>query len=190
MPTGSSPAIAARRWSPPWKAALKRLKTDRIDIYWAHHPDGVTPAEELVRGFEDLARAGKILYAGLSWRIVMRIALAVLSAVVLLVTGAHAQGLVGDRISEGKRGKIEIYACGTAGHDVRDKDLLDKLCSYVKDDGPRLCGRIKEILPDGLAELKAKGKKPEDQLRQAMLCVARSKDQEWPWRWGLQARRR
>ena len=48
------------------EASLKRLKTDRIDIYWVHQPDGVTPTEELVRGFEDLARSGKILYAGLS----------------------------------------------------------------------------------------------------------------------------
>lgn len=55
------------------EASLKRLKTDRIDLYWAHVSDGVTPLEELVRGFDDLVRAGKILYAGLSnfpaWRI-------------------------------------------------------------------------------------------------------------------------
>lgn len=55
------------------EASLRRLKTDRIDIYWVHHPDGLTPVEEIVRGFDDLARAGKILYAGLSnfaaWRI-------------------------------------------------------------------------------------------------------------------------
>lgn len=55
------------------EASLKRLKTDRIDLYWAHVSDGVTPSEELMRGFDDLARAGKILYAGLSnfpaWRI-------------------------------------------------------------------------------------------------------------------------
>lgn len=55
------------------EASLKRLKTDRIDLYWVHHPDGVTPAEELIRGLDDLARAGKILYAGLSnfpaWRL-------------------------------------------------------------------------------------------------------------------------
>jgi aryl-alcohol dehydrogenase-like predicted oxidoreductase len=54
------------------EASLKRLKTDRIDLYWAHVDDGVTPLEEIVRGFDDLARAGKILYAGLSnfpaWR--------------------------------------------------------------------------------------------------------------------------
>jgi len=55
------------------EASLRRLKTDRIDLYWVHHPDGVTPSEEILRGFEDLARAGKILYAGLSnfpaWRV-------------------------------------------------------------------------------------------------------------------------
>ncbi|MBP2302018.1 aldo/keto reductase [Azospirillum picis] len=55
------------------EASLKRLKTDRIDLYWVHVDDGVTPVDEIVRGFDDLARAGKILYAGLSnfpaWRI-------------------------------------------------------------------------------------------------------------------------
>lgn len=53
--------------------SLKRLKTDHIDLYWVHYADGVTPIEEIVRGFDDLARAGKILYAGLSdfpaWRV-------------------------------------------------------------------------------------------------------------------------
>ena len=62
------------------EASLKRLKTDRIDIYWAHHPDGVTPVEEIVRGFDNLARAGKILYAGLSnfaaWRLARAVTLA------------------------------------------------------------------------------------------------------------------
>jgi aryl-alcohol dehydrogenase-like predicted oxidoreductase len=55
------------------EASLKRLKSDRIDLYWAHVSDGATPLEEIVRGFDDLARAGKILYAGLSdfpaWRV-------------------------------------------------------------------------------------------------------------------------
>ncbi|WP_413711687.1 aldo/keto reductase [Rhizobium sp. Rhizsp82] len=53
--------------------SLKRLKTDRIDLLWAHASDGVTPVEEVVRGFDDLVRAGKILYGGLSdfpaWRV-------------------------------------------------------------------------------------------------------------------------
>ncbi len=54
------------------EGSLRRLKTDRIDLYWAHMPDGMTPVEEIARGFEDLSRAGKILYGGLSnfpaWR--------------------------------------------------------------------------------------------------------------------------
>jgi aryl-alcohol dehydrogenase-like predicted oxidoreductase len=53
--------------------SLKRLKTDRIDLYWAHFADGATPMEEIVRAFDDLVRSGKILYAGLSnfpaWRV-------------------------------------------------------------------------------------------------------------------------
>lgn len=55
------------------EASLKRLKTDRIDLYWVHFADGITPMEEILRGFDDLVRAGKILYAGLSdfpaWRV-------------------------------------------------------------------------------------------------------------------------
>lgn len=55
------------------EASLARLKTDRVDLFWVHYADGVTPMEEILRGFDDLSRAGKILYAGLSdfpaWRV-------------------------------------------------------------------------------------------------------------------------
>ncbi|OSQ35737.1 aldo/keto reductase [Thalassospira mesophila] len=55
------------------EASLKRLKTDYLDLYWVHFSDGMTPTDEILRGFDDLARAGKILYAGLSdfpaWRV-------------------------------------------------------------------------------------------------------------------------
>lgn len=53
--------------------SLRRLRTDRIDIYLAHLDDGVTPVEEIARGFDDLVRAGKIVHGGLSnfpaWRV-------------------------------------------------------------------------------------------------------------------------
>jgi len=48
------------------EASLKRLRTDRIDLYWLHIWDFTTPIEEIMRGFDDLVRAGKILYAGVS----------------------------------------------------------------------------------------------------------------------------
>jgi aryl-alcohol dehydrogenase-like predicted oxidoreductase len=80
------------------EASLRRLKTDRIDIYWAHYPDHVTPAEEIVRGFEDLARAGKILYAGLSnfsaWRLARCVTLAELSHSVPITAAQFEHSLV------------------------------------------------------------------------------------------------
>ncbi len=48
------------------EASLKRLKTDYIDLYWLHVWDRLTPVEEVMRGFDDLVRQGKILYAGVS----------------------------------------------------------------------------------------------------------------------------
>lgn len=48
------------------EASLKRLRTDRIDLYWMHLYDVLTPIEETLRALDDLARAGKILHVGLS----------------------------------------------------------------------------------------------------------------------------
>ncbi len=48
------------------EASLKRLRTDYIDLYWVHIWDRITPVEEVMRGLDDLVRAGKILYVGIS----------------------------------------------------------------------------------------------------------------------------
>ncbi len=48
------------------EASLKRLKTDYIDLYWMHIWDRLTPAEEVMRAFDDLVRQGKVLYVGVS----------------------------------------------------------------------------------------------------------------------------
>jgi aryl-alcohol dehydrogenase-like predicted oxidoreductase len=48
------------------EASLKRLNTDYIDLYWVHAWDFVTPVEEVMRALDDMVRAGKILYAGIS----------------------------------------------------------------------------------------------------------------------------
>jgi len=47
-------------------ASLKRLKTDYIDLYWLHAWDYTTPEEEVLRALDDMVRAGKILYVGIS----------------------------------------------------------------------------------------------------------------------------
>ncbi len=46
--------------------SLKRLKTDRIDLYQIHMQDIDTPEEETLRALDDLVRAGKVSYLGCS----------------------------------------------------------------------------------------------------------------------------
>jgi aryl-alcohol dehydrogenase-like predicted oxidoreductase len=48
------------------EASLKRLHTDRIDLYLIHDVDPLTPWEETLRALDDLVRAGKVLYVGAS----------------------------------------------------------------------------------------------------------------------------
>jgi aryl-alcohol dehydrogenase-like predicted oxidoreductase len=50
-------------------ASLRRLNTDHLDLYQAHRFDAEAPVEETLRAFEDLVRAGKVMYVGVSeWR--------------------------------------------------------------------------------------------------------------------------
>jgi aryl-alcohol dehydrogenase-like predicted oxidoreductase len=46
--------------------SLRRLQTDRIDLYQIHMQDLDTPEEETLRALDDLVRAGKVLYIGAS----------------------------------------------------------------------------------------------------------------------------
>jgi aryl-alcohol dehydrogenase-like predicted oxidoreductase len=48
------------------EASLRRLQTDRIDLYQIHMQDIETPEEETLRALDDLVRAGKVLYLGAS----------------------------------------------------------------------------------------------------------------------------
>lgn len=53
--------------------SLKRLQTDRIDIYWLHALDERTPIDETLRALDDLVKQGKVGYIGCSnfsaWRL-------------------------------------------------------------------------------------------------------------------------
>ena len=48
------------------EASLKRLGTDRIDLFFLHRFDEQTDLAETLRGLEDLVRSGKILYPAVS----------------------------------------------------------------------------------------------------------------------------
>lgn len=53
--------------------SLRRLQTDYIDLYWLHIWDANTPIEETMAALDDLVRAGKVRYIGVSdtpaWKI-------------------------------------------------------------------------------------------------------------------------
>jgi len=48
------------------EGSLKRLKTDRVDIYFIHHFPKETPLENVLRSLDDLVHQGKILYPAAS----------------------------------------------------------------------------------------------------------------------------
>lgn len=48
------------------EAAIKRLRTDYLDLYYCHRPDKDTPIEETVWTMHNLIQQGKILYWGTS----------------------------------------------------------------------------------------------------------------------------
>src|SRR4028118_1129239 len=48
------------------EGSLQRLGTDYIDLYILHTWDRITPAEEVMRTFDDLVSSGKVRHVGLS----------------------------------------------------------------------------------------------------------------------------
>jgi aryl-alcohol dehydrogenase-like predicted oxidoreductase len=46
--------------------SLRRLRTDRVDLYQLHGWDSITPLEETLRAMDDVVRQGKVRYIGLS----------------------------------------------------------------------------------------------------------------------------
>jgi aryl-alcohol dehydrogenase-like predicted oxidoreductase len=66
--------LSARHIISACEASLRRLQTDRIDLYQFHHVDREAPWEEVWQAIETLVHAGKVLYVGSSnfagWHIV------------------------------------------------------------------------------------------------------------------------
>ncbi|WP_322762926.1 aldo/keto reductase family protein [Frankia sp. Cr2] len=68
-PTGPGPndrGLGRKHLIESCHASLRRLRTDHLDLYQAHRYDPTVPLEETLRAFDDLVRAGKVLYVGVS----------------------------------------------------------------------------------------------------------------------------
>ena len=68
-PMGDGPnesGLSRRHVTMAVEDSLRRLGTDRIDLYFFHKFDADTPIEETLRALDDLVHQGKILYPGVS----------------------------------------------------------------------------------------------------------------------------
>src|SRR3954471_5289980 len=63
---GSDGGLSARNVAEHAEASLRRLQTDRIDLYYSHKDDLDVPVEETLRAFDELVRAGKVRYIAAS----------------------------------------------------------------------------------------------------------------------------
>jgi aryl-alcohol dehydrogenase-like predicted oxidoreductase len=69
MPMGDGPndaGLSRHHLIGACEASLRRLRTDRIDLYQVHEWDGQTPLEETLQALDDLVHAGKVRYVGCS----------------------------------------------------------------------------------------------------------------------------
>ena len=72
---GNDKGLSRRHLRMQVENSLRRLDTDRIDLYFVHHFDPHTPIPEVMRGLDSLVQDGKILYLGVSnwaaWQIAL-----------------------------------------------------------------------------------------------------------------------
>ena len=53
-------------WDQALDGSLERLRTDVVDVYFYHRPDGLTPFSETIGALGELVREGKVRYVGVS----------------------------------------------------------------------------------------------------------------------------
>jgi aryl-alcohol dehydrogenase-like predicted oxidoreductase len=58
--------LSADRIRTACENSLRRLQTDRIDLYYAHFDDEATPLDETLQAFDELEQAGKVRHTAVS----------------------------------------------------------------------------------------------------------------------------
>ncbi len=66
MHDGKGPRGSAAYIRDAFEASCRRLRTDVVDFYWYHTPDGQTPIAETLGALDELVRAGKVRAIGAS----------------------------------------------------------------------------------------------------------------------------
>lgn len=84
--SGNPGDLAPARVAEELEKSLERLRTDYVDLYYAHRDDGTTPLEDVAGGFDTLVKQGKVREVGASNYNAGRLGAA--------VDAAHSHGMV------------------------------------------------------------------------------------------------
>ena len=96
--------LSARHIHRSIDGSLRRLGTDRVDVYICHRPDRLTPLEETLTALDAVVRAGKARYLGFSnwpaWLAAKAVAMQRANGLAPFVTGQMYYSLVGRDIED------------------------------------------------------------------------------------------
>src|SRR5581483_8184128 len=133
--------------------SLRRLGTDWIDVYVMHLEDPYTPLEETVAALDDIVRAGKVRYLGVSnWSAWRTAACLELQRAGGLAPFTHAQMLYSLLTRDVERDVIPMlarYGCGLTAYSPLAFGFLSGKYSRenMSDTDNRLSGPLKDMLP-------------------------------------------
>lgn len=118
--------------------SLKRLQTDRIDVYLVHHFDDTVSFDERVRALEDLVRAGKVRYTGVcnyqAWQVAETLRVQDCLKASRLVTVQNPYSLLNRALEEEMFPMVNHYGIGIMAYSPLGVGLLSG--TYGRDSVP------------------------------------------------------
>jgi aryl-alcohol dehydrogenase-like predicted oxidoreductase len=132
------------------ESSLRRLRTDHIDLYQYHVPDGSTPIEETLAALHELVREGKVRYLGSSnmaaWQVVEADFLARAAGHTRFVSAQNMYNLLDDGAAAELAPACQAYGIGLLPYSPLANGLLTgKHTRAAPVPGTRLADRLPEL---------------------------------------------
>ena len=135
------------------ESSLRRLGTDRIDLYQMHAPDPVTPIEETLSVLDDLVREGKVRYIGHSnfagWQIAEAEFTAAIAGTTAFVSAQDEYSPLARGVEAEVLPAVRAYGIGFLPYFPLYNGLLSG--KYTRADAPA-DGRLTRLKPEVLAK--------------------------------------
>jgi len=135
------------------ESSLRRLGTDRIDLYQMHAPDPVTPIEETLSVLDDLVREGKVRYIGHSnfagWQIAEAKFTAAIAGTTAFVSAQDEYSPLARGVEAEVLPAVRAYGIGFLPYFPLYNGLLSG--KYTRADAPA-DGRLTRLKPEVLAK--------------------------------------